>query len=118
MLEGDSGEMCAGKFPLVSMGGQVEGLACADTGARTPIGASGIMYFLVPFPATKYMSETFFLLLQRLVFFYQEIEPEGMKLYYQKIQILLKYGVLPLNINLNIDYFHIMKHLKLKFKES
>ena len=33
----------AGKFPLVSMGGGAEGLACADTGARTPIGASGNM---------------------------------------------------------------------------
>ena len=37
MFEGDSADMCAGKFPLVSMGG----LACADPGARTPIGASG-----------------------------------------------------------------------------
>ena len=34
-------EMCAGKFPLMSMGGWAEGLACADPGARTPIGASG-----------------------------------------------------------------------------
>ena len=34
-------EICAGKFPLVSMGGQAEGLACADQGARTPIGVSG-----------------------------------------------------------------------------
>ena len=33
--------MFAGKFPLVSMGGRAEGLACADPGARTPIGASG-----------------------------------------------------------------------------
>ena len=33
--------MCAEKFPLVSMGGRAEGLACADSGARTPIGASG-----------------------------------------------------------------------------
>ena len=31
----------AGKFSLVSMGGPAEGLACADPGARTPIGASG-----------------------------------------------------------------------------
>ena len=29
------------KFLLVSMGGQAEGCACADPGARTPIGASG-----------------------------------------------------------------------------
>ena len=41
MFEGDSADKCAGKFPLVSMGGQAEGLACADLGARTPIGASG-----------------------------------------------------------------------------
>ena len=30
-----------GKFPPVPMGGRAEGLACADPGARTPIGASG-----------------------------------------------------------------------------
>ena len=41
MFEGDSADMCAGKFPLVSMGDQAEGLACSDPGARTPIGASG-----------------------------------------------------------------------------
>ena len=40
MFEGDSADMCAGKFLLVSMGGRAEGLACADPGARTPIGAS------------------------------------------------------------------------------
>ena len=42
-MEGDSADMCAGKFPLVSMGGRAEGLACADPGARTPIGASEII---------------------------------------------------------------------------
>ena len=41
MFEGDSADMCAGKFPLVSMGGRLEGLACADPGTRTPISASG-----------------------------------------------------------------------------
>ena len=41
MFEGDSADMCAGKFLLGLMGGQAEGLACADPGARTPIGASG-----------------------------------------------------------------------------
>ena len=41
MFEGDSTDACAGTFPLVSMGGRAEGLACADLGARTPIGASG-----------------------------------------------------------------------------
>jgi hypothetical protein len=36
MFKGDSADTGAGKFPLV-----LEGLACADPGARTPIGASG-----------------------------------------------------------------------------
>ena len=29
MFEGDSADTLAGKFPLVSMGGRAEGLACA-----------------------------------------------------------------------------------------
>ena len=41
MFEGDSADTSAGKFPLVSIGGQAEGLACADPEARTPIGDSG-----------------------------------------------------------------------------
>ena len=41
MFEGYSADTCGGKFPLVSMGARAEGLACADPGARTPIGASG-----------------------------------------------------------------------------
>ena len=44
MFEGDSADTCAGKCLLMSMGGQAEGLACADPGARTPIGVSGIKY--------------------------------------------------------------------------
>ena len=43
MFEGDSADTCADKFPLTSMGGRAKGLACADPGARTPIGASGIL---------------------------------------------------------------------------
>ena len=43
MFKGDSADMYAKKFPLVSMGGQAEGLACVDLGARTPIGASKII---------------------------------------------------------------------------
>ena len=42
MFEGDSADKRPGKFPLTSMGGRAEGLACAELGARTPIGASGI----------------------------------------------------------------------------
>ena len=41
MFKGDSADTLAGKFPLVSMGGRAEGLACADPIARIPIGASG-----------------------------------------------------------------------------
>ena len=41
MFEGDSVDTCAGKFSLMLMGGPAEGLACADPGARTPIGVSG-----------------------------------------------------------------------------
>ena len=46
MFEGDSADTLAVKFPLVSMGGQAEGLACADPVARTPMGTSGTYYFL------------------------------------------------------------------------
>ena len=50
MFERDSADTWAGKFPLVLMGGRAEGLACADPGARTPIGASGNFppsYFII-----------------------------------------------------------------------
>ena len=40
MFEGDFADRCAGKFLLMSMEGQAEGLACAGPGARTPIGVS------------------------------------------------------------------------------
>ena len=46
MFEGDSADPLPGKFPLVSMGGRVEGLACADPVARTPISASGNFAFI------------------------------------------------------------------------
>jgi hypothetical protein len=46
IFEGDSADMCAGIFPLVPMGGRAEGLVCADTGARTHIGDSGIVLTL------------------------------------------------------------------------
>ena len=48
MSEGDSADKCGEKFPLVSMGGWAEGRACTDPGARTPIGASGILLYLLP----------------------------------------------------------------------
>ena len=48
IFEDDSADTLAGKFPLVLMGGQAEGLAFADPVERTPIGASGIL--LVSYP--------------------------------------------------------------------
>jgi hypothetical protein len=42
MLEGDSADTYGRKFPLMSIGGRAEGLLCADPGARTPIGVTGI----------------------------------------------------------------------------
>ena len=47
MFEGDSADTCASKFPLLLMGAQVEGLACADPGSRTPIGVSGNLVLLI-----------------------------------------------------------------------
>ena len=44
MFECDSADMCAGKFPLVSMGGRADGLACADPGARAPAEIRYIIY--------------------------------------------------------------------------
>ena len=49
MFEGDSADMCAGKISLVSMGVRAEGLECADPEARTPIGASGIVFQILLF---------------------------------------------------------------------
>ena len=45
MFEGDFADTCAEIFSLMTMGGRAEGLACADPGARTPIGASGNFFF-------------------------------------------------------------------------
>ena len=41
MFEGDSADMCARKFPLMSMGGRAKGLPCLEPGAWTPMGVSG-----------------------------------------------------------------------------
>ena len=46
MFEGDSADTLTGKFPLVSMGGRAEGLACAEMGARNPPACAEISYVL------------------------------------------------------------------------
>ena len=43
MFEGDSADMCAEKFPLMSMVARAENQVCTDPGARTPIGVSEIV---------------------------------------------------------------------------
>ena len=54
MFEGDSADMCGGKFALMSMEGRAEGLACTDPGARTPIGMIGnVSFFLLLIPLFK-----------------------------------------------------------------
>ena len=42
MFEGDSADTCTGKFPLMSMGGRAEDLACTEPGVRNPISVSRI----------------------------------------------------------------------------
>ena len=44
MFEGDSADTCTRKFPLMLIGGQAEGLACADPGVRNPINMSRIFF--------------------------------------------------------------------------
>ena len=46
MFEGDFADTSTGKFPLVSMGGRAEGLACADLGAITPISVRILFVFV------------------------------------------------------------------------
>ena len=43
MVNGDSEDTCAGKFPLMLRGGRAKGFACADLVVRIPIGVSGII---------------------------------------------------------------------------
>jgi hypothetical protein len=44
VFKGDSAERCAGKFPLVSMGGRVNGQACADGEGGPPSARVEIWY--------------------------------------------------------------------------
>ena len=44
MFEGDSADMCAGKFPLMLMGGRADRQACAD-GERGPPSARAEIFY-------------------------------------------------------------------------
>jgi hypothetical protein len=57
MFEGDSADTCSEKFPLMSIGGRADGLACADPGARTPSAWAEINLFILPPPQTHTHSE-------------------------------------------------------------
>jgi hypothetical protein len=43
VFKGDSADTCGGKFPLVSMGGRVNGQACADDERGPPSARSEIL---------------------------------------------------------------------------
>jgi hypothetical protein len=47
MFKGDSADTCAGNFPLVKMGGQANGQACADGERGPPLARAEIIQ---PFP--------------------------------------------------------------------
>ena len=58
MFEGDSADMCGRKFPRLSLGGLVEGPACRDSEARTPIVVSGhFLQFLNLMPSERICEE-------------------------------------------------------------
>ena len=51
MFEGDSADMCARKFPLVSMGGRADRQACVD-GERGPPSARAEILILILYSTT------------------------------------------------------------------
>ena len=62
MFEGDSEDTCGEEFPLMSMGGRAEGLACADPGATNPIGMSrNLFYSSTLMQLSNYISAMFLL---------------------------------------------------------
>jgi hypothetical protein len=57
VFEGDSADTCAGKFPLVSMGGRVNGQAWAD-GERGPPSARAELFTFFTVPITAPFSSS------------------------------------------------------------
>jgi hypothetical protein len=47
MFEGDSADTFTMKFPLMSMGGQVEGLPCGDPGQVPPSACAKIIIIVI-----------------------------------------------------------------------
>ena len=48
VFKGDSAHMCAGKFPLVLMGGRANGQACTDGERGPPSARAEIFFFFLP----------------------------------------------------------------------
>ena len=74
MFVRDSADTCTGKFQLTSMGGREEGLACADQGARTPIGASENLLCILILTQLDEMRKTTLIFLKMeddLIFFFK-----------------------------------------------
>ena len=53
MFKGDSADMCAGKFPLVSMGGRANGQACADGERGPPSARAEILFMFLSFRSSS-----------------------------------------------------------------
>jgi hypothetical protein len=120
MFEGDSADTCE-KFPLVSMGGRAEGLACADPGARTPIGTSGnfsLLKFLLKHKNRKKTVRNFFEIFLRLSDTYLfTFTPEIGQLSYPILQIFL-FSVIVKVETFNEDRMGIHKLVGLPYKDT
>ena len=58
VFKGDSADTCAGKFPLVSMGGRGNGQACAD-GERGPPSARAEFVYKYNYDMTQFFYNRF-----------------------------------------------------------
>ena len=58
VFKGDSADMCAGKFPLVLMGGRANGQACADGERGPPSAQAEIFQNFFIFISTKLITIT------------------------------------------------------------
>jgi hypothetical protein len=93
MLECDSAETCTGNSPLVSMGGQVEGLAYADLGVRIPICTSGNLIMFLP-QGSKFSSRHFLLSSLHFPTTYSMIKSVyGIQIFHTRLTILFKTNI-------------------------
>jgi hypothetical protein len=55
VFKGDAADMCAGKFPLVSMGGRADRQACADGERGPPSARAEFFYMLMVLAACTFL---------------------------------------------------------------